>query len=254
MVHFDITGIEPADDDAFTAGGRMLFRLFYAEVVRRVLLLKGIELAAGLDKDGKPLRAIAAATVQSRTADINPVTGRAPYSPMGRAIAEAPPLQSTGGMSRTRSLFRGRVTPAGATFYWDDDPHSGINWGDALARHAKGFFKRFADGRVRYVPPRDVIGLSPQSRAILQQYMNRWWAARRGLSAVFGAHEGLSVDVGSEQLPGKPPKRLRQVRTRAPRIIPVPKPTVLVHHTRRPPAARVPARAGDFVTGWRQVR
>lgn len=255
MVRFDITGIEPSSDPAFAAGGPALFRAFYAEVVRRVVLLKGLELAAGLDKNGRSLRDISPLTRLSRAADVNPVTGRAPYSPMGRAYADAPPLQSTGAQSRTRSLFRGRVTANGAEFFWANDPFTGLNWGDVLAHHARGFFKRFAGGHVRYVPPRDVIGLSPQSMALLKQHMQRWWIARRGLGRYAGHEQGLSLDVGGGARPeARAPKGRRAPAPKGVKVTAVPTPTTIVYHTRRPPEARVPAAAGDFTTAWRQVR
>ena len=226
MVSFTISGIEPAHDLRWVMGGERLRRLFYEELVRVVLRLKAAELAAGLDRHGHPMRHIAAATAQSRAADINPVTGRAPYSPMGRADPALPPLQSTGSLSRTRTLFRGRVTAKGAQFFWADDPHTGRNWGEILKRHAQGFVQRFKTGWA-YVPPRDVIGLSPQSMAQAEHHMTQWWRVRRELEPFVG-EEALHLGLPEQPAhPIKPPvKKARPLRAKVPKLPKFEVPTV----------------------------
>ena len=58
---FRITGIAPTDSAWHTAG-ESVHRAFWREVVRLVLLQKDAELAAGLDRFGRPMVAIAAST------------------------------------------------------------------------------------------------------------------------------------------------------------------------------------------------
>ena len=242
MVSFTISGIEPRTDPRWIVGGERLRRLFYQELVRVVLRLKAAELAAGLDKNGRPMRAIAPRTAQSRAADVNPVTGRPPYSPMGRADAALPPLQSTGSLSRTRTLFRGRVTARGAQFYWDDDPHTGRNWGDILKRHAQGFFQKFHGGWA-YVPPRDVIGLSPQSLALAEQHMTHWWRVRRELEPFVG-EDGLRVPEPVVEPPRKAAlPATPRLRARVPKLpkfeVPTVGPVFRTYHTK--PLVAVPS-------------
>jgi hypothetical protein len=235
MVSFTISGIEPRHDPLWLLGGERLRRLFYEELIRVVKRLKAAELAAGLDRHGRPMRRIAAATARDRTADVNPVTGQSPYSPMGRADASLPPLQSTGSLSRTRTLFRGRVTAKGAQFYWADDPWTGRNWGDILKRHAQGFYQKFRNGWA-YVPPRDVIGLSPQSLALAERHMNRWWKARRALEPFVGDNgSALTLPVPAQPVPA--PAVPRRAKTpRLPRFQTLPTPHVRTYHTKAPVA------------------
>jgi hypothetical protein len=132
--------------------------------------------ARGLDRFGNPLAPIAEATRQARRRNINPVTGKPPYSPMGRAQPNAPPLTPVQGSSRTRSYLRWKVYPGrGVWFYWRYDFHTRHYWGAILARHAIGFTQRFG-GRFRRVPARDVRGFSPAELAEIQNVMEQWGA------------------------------------------------------------------------------
>ncbi len=135
--------------------------------------------AAGLDRLGKPLAPIAPATAEARRRNRSPVTGKKPYSPMGRASATAPPLTPVNGASRTRAYLRHRTAPGRGVWFWHRfDNHTRHYWGAILARHGRGFVQRFRSG-FRFVPPRDVLGFSDAELAAVREAVAAWWAARR---------------------------------------------------------------------------
>lgn len=119
--------------------------------------MKDRELAAGLDRHGRPLIPI---TQGTRARRLHPN-----YSPMGRADPNAPPLTPVYGASRTRSLLRHKAYPDGVAFHWAFDPHTGGSWGEVLDHHRKG------------PKVRDVIGLSPNSREVVKRRARAWWEA-----------------------------------------------------------------------------
>lgn len=136
---FSIRGIQPpalrgADDATRTA--------FWAVVVREALVEKDRELARGLDKDGKPLRRISAATRKHR---------RSAMTPTGKGDPSAPPLTPGRALSRTRSLLAGRAYPGRATLFWRYDPFTYDSWAAVL--------------RAQKDQGRDVFGLSPEGLA-----------------------------------------------------------------------------------------
>ncbi len=174
-IGYAVRGIEPKGDPDWFKVGAKGQRAFWDVVGKAGLKAKDRSLAKGLDKNGRLLKGISQPTRMARNADINPVSGKGPYSPMGRAFGAAPPLMATGDMSRTRQWLRYEIVSGGVWFYWDH------NWGKVLARHARGYTQRF-----RYpfhsmgdVPPRDVIGLSNADMATVKRLANEWWGLHK---------------------------------------------------------------------------
>jgi hypothetical protein len=133
-------------------------RLFYSFVVEIGLKVKDRELARGLDRHGKPLRAVSAKTAKHR---------RSAMTPDGKGDPSAPALMPARALSRTRSLLAGRATDDAAIFYWRFDPFSGQGWGRILAIHRR--------------KGRDVIGLSPEGTARVRALAwERWRKYQRG--------------------------------------------------------------------------
>jgi hypothetical protein len=193
---FRVTGLEP-DDTEYRADPRAR-RWFWREAAVVVARVKRDSLVKGLGKSGDPLAPIHPKTRQSRLRDINPVTGEAPYSPMGRARPNAPPLMATGRRSRTYTLLK--ATPRGESVWvrWEVDPNTGLNWGIVLARHAAGFSQRFRDGW-GHVPSRDVVGLSRADWATAKSLMAlRWaeWKRTGGRPLVTLAEPGIRRESG----------------------------------------------------------
>lgn len=151
---FRIKGIEPAHDPAWKSAPADLRRAFWRAVVRFGLEAKDRELAAGLDKDGVAMVAIA------------PYTRAHRKSAMGKASPDAPPLTPAYGLSRTRSLLRGRAQADHAEFFWAYDQFSEMHWGRMLGYHRAGIGK----------PVRDVIGISKQSLAWVKARAWEEWA------------------------------------------------------------------------------
>lgn len=140
-------------------------KMYWQWVVDYGLKRKDKELAAGLDKDGKPLRPITAQTRKYR---------RSAMTPSGKGSPSAPPLMSAYQLSRTRSLLAGRALTTHAEFYWRFDAFTGDSWGAVLAFQA-------ASGR-------DVFGLSPAGVAwVKAQALRRWEAYRAGIRPAVAA-------------------------------------------------------------------
>ena len=114
---------------------------------------KDAELAAGLDKDGVPMRPITEATRVART---HPY-----YSPMGRADPNAPVLTPCYAASRTRSLLRWEAYDNGVVFWWDYDVHTEGSWGEILGYHKQ--------------TGRNVFGLSSNGRNRAKREALAWW-------------------------------------------------------------------------------
>src|SRR5215218_703390 len=112
---FRITGIEPAHDPAWRSAPVELRRAFWRAVVELGLEAKDRDLARGLDAHGRQMAAISSYTRKHRR------------SAMGHADPNAPPLTPAYGLSRTRSLLRGRAMVDHAEFYWT--AHEGEHWG-----------------------------------------------------------------------------------------------------------------------------
>lgn len=180
-IGFELKGIEPSRDLLWMLAGPEGQRQFWEEAARVGLAVKDRSLSLGLDKNGRRLAPLSPLTIAARKADINPVTAHAPYSPMGRAIPSEVPLQASGGLSRTLTLLRYEVRPAGVWFYWGRDSSTGLDWGVVLRRHARGFTQRFRwpHSSWGHVPSRDVIGLSKADLAAIKTRMDRWWQANR---------------------------------------------------------------------------
>jgi hypothetical protein len=177
-VSFVLRGIEPKNDPTYRTNAKAR-RWFWREAAIVGLKIKRNSLIKGLGASGNPLAPIHALTRQARKDDVNPVTGNAPYSPMGKARPNAPPLLASGRRSRTYSLLDAQARGESVQFSWRNDPHTGHNWGDILARHAKGFSRHFvypARGW-GYVKPRNVIGLSTADRQAIAAEMAKRWNA-----------------------------------------------------------------------------
>lgn len=174
-IGYAVRGIEPKGDPDWAKVGTKGQKAFWEVVGKAGLKVKDRSLAKGLDKNGRPLRDISDPTRRARNADINPVSGRGPYSIMGRAFGAAPPLMATGDMSRTRQWLRYELLPNGVWFYWIN------NWGRVLARHAKGYVQvfRYPKRGIGHVPPRDVIGQPNSDVATIKRLAWEWWALHK---------------------------------------------------------------------------
>src|SRR4051812_3662699 len=89
---YAIRGIAPRDLRERDEPTRLLYWSWVTELGLRA---KDKELSQGLDKDGRPLRAISAATRKHR---------RSAMTPSGKGDPSAPPLMPARALSRTRSL------------------------------------------------------------------------------------------------------------------------------------------------------
>jgi hypothetical protein len=117
----------------------------------------------GIDANGQPMKPIHPLTRRARADNINPVSGKRPYSPMGMSDPNNAPLQASGSKSRTTTLLRSRpVLGKGVWFYWLTDRHTGRPWGEILNHHRKGFARFFVypSRGWGYVKSRDVFGFS----------------------------------------------------------------------------------------------
>jgi hypothetical protein len=177
-IGFWLQGIEPTGDPAWHSAPARTRRRFWTQAGRVGAEVWDRSRAKGLDRYGKRLKAISGATAADRADDINPKTGKSPYSPMGRADPKAPPLTPVYGKSRTRSLLRYEVREHGVWYYWAHDPHTGGSWGVILSYHRTGFWA-FLRGHWCRVPPRDVIGLSDAETARIRRRMDAWWRSER---------------------------------------------------------------------------
>jgi hypothetical protein len=177
---YRISGVEPKGDAVYL-GSKRARRAFWEAVGRFAVRAKQDALARGLDRMGREMAPIAGLTRLARRVDVDPTTGDRPYSPMGKADPDAPPLQATGARSRTRSLLRYEAESNGVWVYWGRDRHTGRLWGEVLARHARGFLQRFVwpRGGVGWVKPRDVLGASNAERAEIERAAAEWWALNR---------------------------------------------------------------------------
>jgi GNAT superfamily N-acetyltransferase len=152
---YKIRGIAPPDLADQPANVR---KMYWQWVVDYGLKRKDKELAAGLNKDGGPLRPISPETRKYR---------RSAMTASGKGDPSAPPLTPGRQLSRTRSLLAGRALSTHAEFYWRFDAFTGDSWGVVLA--------------VQATRGRDVFGLSPAGTAWVQaQALKRWEAYRMG--------------------------------------------------------------------------
>jgi hypothetical protein len=175
--------VEPRDDPAWKVASLELRTGFWREASLFASRAWKRSRALGLDRNGRPMISIGRKTAIARRHDVNRVTAKMPYSPMGRADEQWAPLQATGPNSRTQSLLRWKVNRRGAWYYWDYDPYTRRTWGAVLDRHRRGFVRYFRypepEGLER-VPARDVFGFSEAEVNAIRDWMARWWAARRG--------------------------------------------------------------------------
>jgi hypothetical protein len=218
-VGFRLAGIAPDDDTAFTPAAR---KAFWKQAGKVAITVKQSSLARRLDRHGNLMTPISIPTAIARDADVNPVTGRTPYSTYGRASSTNAPLQATGKLSRTQTLMRAIPEAGGVWIYWMRDRETGRMWGEILRRHARGFLQRFVypSSGVGYVPPRDVIGLSEEDQAAVEQRMDQWWRANRtrfaakmgGQPARDDSFIGIKLPVASQAHPTthKRPARMDQ--------------------------------------------
>jgi hypothetical protein len=192
-VGFRLAGIAPDDDTAFTPAAR---KAFWKQAGKVAITVKQSSLARRLDRHGNLMTPISIPTAIARDADVNPVTGRTPYSTYGRASSTNAPLQATGKLSRTQTLMRAIPEAGGVWIYWMRDRETGRMWGEILRRHARGFMQRFVypSSGVGYVPPRDVIGLSEEDQAAVEQRMDQWWRTNRTrFAGKLGGQPGIPV-------------------------------------------------------------
>jgi hypothetical protein len=153
---YKIEGIAPPDLASYPPAVR---KQYWQWVVDLGLKRKDKELSEGLDKDGKPLRAIKARTKKYR---------RSAMTPSGKGDPEAPPLIPGWQKSRTRSLLAGKATSSYAEFWWRYDAWTGASWGEVLEYQAK--------------KGRDVFGLSPEGTALVEARALAKWEAWKSRS------------------------------------------------------------------------
>ena len=152
---YGIRGLEPPGLLTYPAEIR---RQFWGWVAEAGLKAKDRDSAKGLDKDGKPLRPISAATRKHR---------RSAMTPSGRGDPSAPPLEPGWQKSRVRSLLTAKAFEDHAEFWWKFDPHIG----DSFARILEG---QRAMGR-------DVFGLSPAGlKRVQAEAWKKWEAWKKG--------------------------------------------------------------------------
>jgi hypothetical protein len=151
-------------------------RAYYKRVVELVKEQKDRDLAAGLDRFGAPMVALAPATIAHR------------HSDMGPADPNAPPLTPAHALSRTRALFDGRAFADHAEFFWRDDRFSGLHWGKVLGWHREG---------AGHLPVRDVIGISRQSLDAIRPKAHQWWSLFKHGKAIGAATKKLEVATGA---------------------------------------------------------
>ena len=174
---FEIRGIEPSDDPAWVVASESLRRQYWRAVVLYAKDVKDDELAAGLDKRGRPLRPIAASTRKHRTSE------------MGPADPSAPPLMPAYAVSRTRLNFTGRAFADHAEFYWTE------GWGKILEIHAGLRRRRRKAKAKRRLPIRDVIGISPRGLAKIKRLAMAWWAKHRQAQGVVSLPQPVAASV-----------------------------------------------------------
>jgi hypothetical protein len=196
--------VEPRGDIAWLVAPGALRERFWSEASTYATRVWKRFRAMGLDRFGMPMKPIGPGTARARRDNRNRVTARRPYSPKGRALPDAPPLQATAANSRTQTLLRShRVEGQGVWYHWIRDIHTGINWGRVLAHHARGFTKFFRYPKPAHfarVPSRDVVGFAPAEVAQVREYMGQWWAARR--QAALPAGEDLPARLPVPARPG----------------------------------------------------
>lgn len=167
---YKIRGIEPPDLASYPAATR---KLFWSWVVDAGLKRKDKELSEGLDKNGKPLRAISKETRKHR---------RSAMTPSGKGRPNAPPLTPGLQKSRTRSLLAGKATANYAEFWWRYDAWTGDSWSVVLSYQAK--------------KGRNVFGLSPRGTAFVKrQAWAKWEQYKAGHVAPAEKQEAAAVKV-----------------------------------------------------------
>ena len=133
QVGYRIRGIEPPDLLQYPDPVKLMY---WGWVVELGLQAKDRDLAAGLDKDGAPLRPLKPESIKHRKSEVGPT------------FWNAPPLSPGQARSRVRSLLTGRAHLSSAEFWWRFDPITGRSFAEVLIG------QRDAYGR-------DVFGLSP---------------------------------------------------------------------------------------------
>lgn len=149
---------------------------FYAHVVELGLARKDRELAAGLDKDGKPLRPITPETRKYR---------RSAMTPSGKGDPNAPPLTPAHERSRTRALLTGRAEDDRAYFWWRYDPLTYDSWAVILSYQRE--------------QGRDVFGLSKAGVA---------WVVAHATARIERARHGRPVAAAKVPIVRQAPARV----------------------------------------------
>jgi hypothetical protein len=154
---YAIRGPEPRGLSGQSAEVRLMF---YGWVVELGLKAKDRDLAKGLDKDGKRLKAISPRTRRYR---------KSAMTASGKGSPKAPPLTPAYERSRTRSLLTGRAYVDRAAFWWKFDAWTGDSWAKILEYQRQ--------------QGRDVFGLSPASRRrVMAEAFARYAKWERGES------------------------------------------------------------------------
>lgn len=160
-VSFLVTGLEPRHDPLWLRATAAQHAAYFRVVRELVLIEYDGQLAAGLDRHGRPMRALAPSTLAHRRSAVGP------------ADRHAPPLSPAHELSRTRSLLDARVVGTGIQVFWRFDAITRKRWGLVLDYHREGNAR---------LPVRDVFGLSPEARRSVLAQGHAWWSAfARGL-------------------------------------------------------------------------
>lgn len=123
--------------------------LYWGWFLEFALRAKDRDLSMGLDKDGKPMRAVTAETRKHRHSEMTPT---------GRGDPSAPPLEPGRQKSRVRSLLTGKAFSDHVELWWKFDPFTGDSFARILEMQAER--------------GRDVFGLSPRA---LKRVRARAW-------------------------------------------------------------------------------
>ena len=182
---FRVRGFAPESDWQWAFADEPTRRDFWREVVRLVKIAKQRELAAGLDRFGKPLIPITEYTRRHRK------------SAMGIPDPNGPVFQPAHDESRTVAWFDGRAFADHAEFFWRN------GWGRILKLHATG---RARGGKVR-----DVLGLSPKNQRWVETQANAWWRAWKDRQRIQQHIEAFTAPAFAGRKRPAPPRKIRVI-------------------------------------------
>ena len=154
--------------------------MYWGWIVQFGLKAKDRDLSMGLDKDGRRLKRITAATRKHR---------KSAMTPTGKGDPSAPPLVPGRQKSRVRSLLTGRAEDDRAEFWWKFDPVTGQSFARVLEEQQE--------------QGRDVFGLSPVAlRRVVARAWEQYAKWEKGKSVEMP--KAIGIPIYKEQLPYRP--------------------------------------------------